>query len=256
MLTLIRLRCLGIPCRIATGYLVKQWDEDEQYYWVTRANQHAWLEVCFEGIGWVSFDPTPSMPDAEQAQSLADTDALLASEESEDEAFASEIPWPIWQVIALAIGLAVLAAAPRFLASNASMPASGDFAPTSGPLRALIDSLASSGYRIRPGQTPWELAQEISAESDPVAAECTPWIRKLYAHRYGPAVWDDAEHRAFALYLHRLAKKEKENRASCRMADATGLHSSHDRLDAESDILRRSLTIPLKVERSPNVYTH
>lgn len=55
------LRTLGIPARFTVGYTPGQpVDEDE---WVVRGfNSHAWVEVFFPEIGWVSFDPTPSGP--------------------------------------------------------------------------------------------------------------------------------------------------------------------------------------------------
>ena len=57
----ILLRTLGIPARFTVGYTNGQPVSDTE--WVIRGfNSHAWVEVFFPEIGWVSFDPTPSGP--------------------------------------------------------------------------------------------------------------------------------------------------------------------------------------------------
>jgi transglutaminase-like putative cysteine protease len=55
------LRSQGIPARFAVGYTPGQQVDDNE--WVVRGlNSHAWVEVYFEDVGWVQFDPTPSGP--------------------------------------------------------------------------------------------------------------------------------------------------------------------------------------------------
>jgi transglutaminase-like putative cysteine protease len=60
----VMLRTLGIPARVATGYVVDplQRDADTTKYRLTERNAFAWPEVYFPGIGWVEFSPTPSQP--------------------------------------------------------------------------------------------------------------------------------------------------------------------------------------------------
>jgi len=54
----IMARTLGIPARVAVGYLRGQ--EEQPGFWVVRAQDaHAWPELFFEGVGWVRFEPTP-----------------------------------------------------------------------------------------------------------------------------------------------------------------------------------------------------
>lgn len=50
-------RSLGIPARVAVGFTPGVIDGDE--YVVRARNAHAWPEVWFDKIGWVSFEPTP-----------------------------------------------------------------------------------------------------------------------------------------------------------------------------------------------------
>jgi len=66
----IMLRTLDIPARFTVGYSTgQQVGEDE---WLVRGfNSHAWVEVYFTDIGWVTFNPTPSSPrQAERQQRL------------------------------------------------------------------------------------------------------------------------------------------------------------------------------------------
>ncbi len=50
-------RIAGLPTRYIEGYMVKKPGPDGTI--VTGRNAHAWVEVYFKGVGWVSFNPTP-----------------------------------------------------------------------------------------------------------------------------------------------------------------------------------------------------
>ena len=58
--TALMLRTLGMPARVATGFVTGDWSEKEGCFAVSTKNAHAWVEVHYEGIGWVTYDPTPS----------------------------------------------------------------------------------------------------------------------------------------------------------------------------------------------------
>jgi transglutaminase-like putative cysteine protease len=58
----VMLRSLGVPARIATGYVPGERDAVSGT-WVSRASDaHAWVEVYFPSVGWQAFDPTASVP--------------------------------------------------------------------------------------------------------------------------------------------------------------------------------------------------
>lgn len=82
----VMLRTLGIPARVATGFVLDQSDIDAQTkaYEVTELNAWAWPEVYFPGLGWVEFNPTP----AERLISRPgdDADLLAAAEASSSDA--------------------------------------------------------------------------------------------------------------------------------------------------------------------------
>jgi transglutaminase-like putative cysteine protease len=55
----VLLRTQDVPSRFVTGYAPGETAGDNEY--VYRAKYaHAWVEVWFDGVGWVRFDPTPS----------------------------------------------------------------------------------------------------------------------------------------------------------------------------------------------------
>ena len=54
----IFLRELGIPTRVAEGYLPGDRDPRTGQETLRALNQHMWVEVYFPGFGWVPFDPT------------------------------------------------------------------------------------------------------------------------------------------------------------------------------------------------------
>nr|WP_267902788.1 transglutaminaseTgpA domain-containing protein [Halovenus carboxidivorans] len=54
----VMLRSQGIPARYVVGYTSGQ-RVGENTYEVRGMNAHAWVEVYFESVGWVRFDPTP-----------------------------------------------------------------------------------------------------------------------------------------------------------------------------------------------------
>ena len=60
----IMMRHLGLPARYVTGYhtMISSDTTSDQYIReINDENYHAWVEVYFDGIGWLTFDPTPGM---------------------------------------------------------------------------------------------------------------------------------------------------------------------------------------------------
>ena len=54
-------RSLGMPARLATGYLAQPPDANGVQT-VYQINAHAWTEVYFAGYGWIEFEPTAAFP--------------------------------------------------------------------------------------------------------------------------------------------------------------------------------------------------
>jgi transglutaminase-like putative cysteine protease len=55
----VMLRTLEIPARVVGGFQRGEWNPYGRYFMVRLSDAHAWVEAHFDGIGWVTFDPSP-----------------------------------------------------------------------------------------------------------------------------------------------------------------------------------------------------
>lgn len=66
----LMVRSLGYPARFVSGYIVRRdgtaAESDTYTRTVMDADCHAWVEVYFDGLGWLSFDPTPDATESAQ----------------------------------------------------------------------------------------------------------------------------------------------------------------------------------------------
>lgn len=67
------LRSLGIPARIATGYLTDVSQAKDGHILLRMSDRHAWAEVNIRNVGWVPFDVQP-----EKVESHADSDVDMS----------------------------------------------------------------------------------------------------------------------------------------------------------------------------------
>jgi protein-glutamine gamma-glutamyltransferase len=66
--TLFLLRSMGIPCRIACGFLTEnRANKNPGWYWFYGNQSHAWVEVYFPEYGWIDFDTTVGNEDSRSA---------------------------------------------------------------------------------------------------------------------------------------------------------------------------------------------
>ncbi|OGR78381.1 MAG: hypothetical protein A3I11_01935 [Elusimicrobia bacterium RIFCSPLOWO2_02_FULL_39_32] len=54
----LMLRLENIPTRIATGFILNEWNPSGNYYTVRFKDAHSWVEVYIGGL-WIEFDPSP-----------------------------------------------------------------------------------------------------------------------------------------------------------------------------------------------------
>jgi transglutaminase-like putative cysteine protease len=55
-------RAVGVPARLASGYVQGTYDHDAGRWAVTEEDGHSWVEIYFDGLGWVEFEPTAGQP--------------------------------------------------------------------------------------------------------------------------------------------------------------------------------------------------
>jgi transglutaminase-like putative cysteine protease len=58
----VMLRVVGVPTRSVNGFLAHEWNGYGHYLAVRQRDAHSWVEAWIDGVGWVTFDPTPSGP--------------------------------------------------------------------------------------------------------------------------------------------------------------------------------------------------
>lgn len=53
------LRSVGVPARLATGYISGDRQANTDTYLIRVKDYHAWPKVYFPGYGWIDFEATP-----------------------------------------------------------------------------------------------------------------------------------------------------------------------------------------------------
>lgn len=228
------LRSLGIPTRIATGFLASDWQED--HYVVTTKNGHAWIEVAFEGVGWVPLDPTPADRRAAafaaleggREQGLGQLVGELYYDferwiSTGDQAFMKDfadavlgLPAALWTSLRrspwlIGAGLVVLALAlswrrlrPRVL--RPARRAQGAAGPETDLYAHLLSALARHGFRKPPAQTPREFARLVVASKSQVLEPVVVWTERFYRARFGGEGFAEEERGDLRRYIDELRR--------------------------------------------------
>jgi hypothetical protein len=66
----VMLRAVGVPTRSVNGFLAGEWNGYGHYLAVRQGDAHSWVEAWLDGVGWITFDPTPATPAKAQAGGL------------------------------------------------------------------------------------------------------------------------------------------------------------------------------------------
>lgn len=82
-------KSLGIPARVVTGFRVEPDGKT-----IVGGDADAWVEVAFENLGWVSFDPAPQAPPMGEAPSGSAQDTSSSAAQNEEPPQAQPLPPP------------------------------------------------------------------------------------------------------------------------------------------------------------------
>lgn len=192
-------RAAGLPARLVTGYASGDFDVETGRYVVTAANAHSWVEVYFQGLGWVEFEPTGGLPGLERpAQELPEDFEIPETVGGLDGGLPTQgrLPW-LGISIAVVSGLVLLLGTWTLTAGYRLLRLS--------PVQASLEiyrQLHKHGGRLPanfpPGATPHEFAELLSHyllttptdgkewrffanAPDEIEAITTPFIRTVYS---------------------------------------------------------------------------
>jgi len=185
-------RSLGYPSRVVMGF-APEVTEGESSVTVTGDDVTAWVEVAFDGIGWVAYNPTPDETDIPQAQvpkpqsepqpqvrqpprSESDEDDLLTPvelEESDEDDNGDPFVLPGW---VLAIGLSLLIpaaiifipliiiAAIKVRRARKRREAARGPDQVAGAWQEMLDQYAELGFDVPQRSTRLMIAERLEAQ--------------------------------------------------------------------------------------------
>jgi transglutaminase-like putative cysteine protease len=205
---MVMLRAVGIPARVASGYVTGEWEPTSQSYLVSEKHAHTWTEVYFPGYGWITFEPSanrpaPVRPERPQV-ALTDEEIqrVLEGAESIDDFLDDEdlydsgnfVPLPADQSgPALSIGLVLLFSLATLAAVGSVTVLALWFRGIPGlPLFARVYArvvrLATwCGLGPQRSQTPYEytrdLARVVPAAAEPLSAIADAYVAGAYGGR-------------------------------------------------------------------------
>jgi transglutaminase-like putative cysteine protease len=192
-------RSLGYPARVVMGFAPKNVQEDDTVT-VTGDDVTAWVEVPFQGLGWVSFSPTPDEKEIPQDQNpkpktepqpqvrqppraeKQDDDLLTEvdindSEEDEKNEDAFALPLWVW-VLSGAVGVSLLlyfvplliVAAIKRRRMRRRRTADTADARAAGAWDELLDRYAEVGYVLPESGTRRTVAANLGSQVETQAA--------------------------------------------------------------------------------------
>jgi transglutaminase-like putative cysteine protease len=194
----LMLRMNGIPARVAAGFSPGIRDEATGQYRVRDLDAHSWVEVYFGGIGWVPFDPTPSLsPASAQASDAAlpsasrggsdggDTEGITRPGSDADLSAGSageERGSRAWIALVVLLGLPVAVVGWLWVAAlvrtRRVRREGGD-----PDVRELVWALDRLGQPVAPGTTLLGLERRLAELAGPAAAR---HVRALRERRFAP----------------------------------------------------------------------
>jgi len=157
-------RSVGIPARVATGFIPGRYDPEQRGYVVTQKDAHAWAELYFPGYGWIPFDP--------QAEQVGFMGPLIALFSGRTPLFRVRTK----QVLFLGTLLLLLGWFGMNLMRLVHRPTLSYRRPLPHDYRGrvvwlylqLTHQLSRQGYPRRPAQTPQEYVATLAGQFRPV----------------------------------------------------------------------------------------
>lgn len=208
----LMLRSQRIPTRVVQGFLASEWSAVAGRYDVYPPDVHAWIEVYFQGVGWVRFDPTPAeerlaavhgtgpsagawLEDAlgmaqrflegDEGMSLDDLAALLAEGPGAVQRSLGRGVLAIVALVVIAAGVYLLLPGRRRAKAQGDPGISDSARIAQGHYERALTQLARLGHRKRPSQTPREFATALASTGDHILEPFEDLTERFYEARFG-----------------------------------------------------------------------
>ncbi|MEQ8764504.1 MAG: transglutaminase-like domain-containing protein [Planctomycetota bacterium] len=241
--SVLLLRTLGVPCRVAYGFRATEWSNETESYVVRSKDGHAWFEVYFEGVGWVPFDSTA--PDRIEAEVAAQRrrapeegatwgerlgkELSLWSEDTDSRRSLSRIARVLfetpeligarairyWTVLVALIGIGL---GLRFIRAPAlrwkrHLPwLATEELLASSDIDRLRRALARRGVPCSSSATLIEIAARVDRDRSESLSDLPRVARELYRARFGGLPLSSEEKERFEALLKELARSSAETR--------------------------------------------
>ena len=168
-------RMVGLPARLAIGYVGGQpglspWDRV-----VVEENSHSWPEVYFPDWGWVRFEPTAARAEVRQYLEEESGTALVERLPRRPMTVGRSIIWA-----AVILGLGMVFGVATWASQRRRAPIYGTGLPSTWRMLVHIGSLLGSAHQ--PGQTVFDYA-EVLSEIVASWAATTRWRRRTWLAR-------------------------------------------------------------------------
>ena len=198
----LMLRMNGIPARVAGGFAPGIYDQATKEFRVRDLDAHSWVEVYFDGIGWVPFDPTPTAApagsqsnvsnEASAARGGQDRTSAAQADRAESRAGSGgpdsigtgdESSTKLWVLPIVLLILLALALAGLWIYSVLHERRHRRASQADAQLAELRSALERMGHELPPQTTLSSLERRLRKLVGPAAARYAAGLRD---RRYGP----------------------------------------------------------------------
>lgn len=187
-------RSLGIPARYVEGYMMPSKKNSQGNYIVTNEQAHAWVEVYFEGFGWVPFEATPAFYSSFYNKN---SDSRLSDEMVKDPNYSEYVEYlkrlamnrdnvntddlavqdDNHNVVIIVLGIVLIAAVALFLfilsfnyfRRKLKLMKLLKMTPEEGAkglYNYYLNILSIMGYPVEPGETPFDYSKRLYSKID------------------------------------------------------------------------------------------
>lgn len=241
---MLYLRANGIPSRVATGFLVTDFDPQRGAYYAHVSDAHAWIEVLLSDGSWRTLEPTPTSRRREALDALVaglDYETLPPVEMGQyvEPPAVEEQPWEeivlpemtireriITATLSLLsmLGLALAACLSILAVSRMIMSFRGGYRPRT-PFAALPAEAAQSlaywtriegllahlGFHRRRSQTSAEFAHHVERWGGAGYGRLPQVVSLVYRTRFGGHAWRPSEEILLRRFEEALERKVLES---------------------------------------------